>query len=562
MGLKWKEWLYRVLSVKLIVGRFINQTRFQLEQVNNYSELDIRIKTINMCLISTVIYLLAVFVFLLFSSGIVLTIVFCVCSIFLAASVQGMMIEHYKYKLLKQQIVLNEQIRNSYFEYKAVSEAIYEATHLIDDIKNHEVVIQAYKIIEVLGNKDIEAAAIEYNEKAPNKYLKLLMNIAYITCEYGDTILEGGASLFLRSIATLNLEVRTELIKRERINFLLKGLNFIIVLPLLFVQPIKGWASANFPPLELFYLGYLGKFLEVLIIGMVFGCYYLLSKLQKNDFSYKASSKQSFIERIMYFSLFKKIAFKITPKIDSYKYREVSKRLNSILSSLTIQEYYHRKVLSAAVFGLGMVVVNIGIVQKVESNIIEANVVVINLIFFIFGALFGCIIQDLTLRYQEKLMKIEVEEEISQLQIVLSNLIYIKQINVFELLEWMELFSIHLKNPLQRCIINYDSGAKKSLEELAVRVANPNFSQIVGNLILASSELSIAEAFDDLETEKSFYMENRKINNEKIIQRKQWIGQTIGFMPLYFLIIVFLTIPMIISSLSQMQVYFSQLTKL
>lgn len=516
----------------------------------------------DICLVSTLLYLCAVIVFILFSNGFVLTIVFSICSLFLAASIQSIIVEQYKYRLLKQQIALNDQIRNSYYEYKSVPEAIYEAAQRLDNKTNHEIVIQAHKMLDVLGDKNTEIAAIDYNERAPNKYLKLLMNIAFITCEYGDTILEGGASLFMRSMASLNLEVRTELLKRERLNFLLKGLNFIVVLPLLFLQPIKKWASGNFPPLEEFYSGYAGKIVEVVMIGIVFGCYYLISKLQTNDTNYQASSKQSVIERITYQGSIKKLSNKVTPKEGSYKYKETSRKLNSILSSLTVPLYYHRKVVCGLLFGAGMILINVGITYQVDKVKININAILLYFIFLAAGAIFGWFVQDFILLYQEKLMKIEVEEEISQLQMVLSNLIHIKQINVFELLDWMELFSIHLKNHIQRCIVNYDSGAQQALEELSFRISNPNFDQIVSNLILASSELSIAEAFDDLETEKSFYIENRKLNNEKIIQKKQWIGQTVGFMPLYFLLLVFLTIPMIVSSLTQMQVYFRQLTNI
>ena len=55
------------------------------------------------------------------------------------------------------------------------------------------------------------------------------------------------------------------------------------------------------------------------------------------------------------------------------------------------------------------------------------------------------------------------------------------------------------------------------------------FIRIVESLQAAVEKIPIADAFDELDTERDYYQARRKESNERLISRKGMIGRGIGF---------------------------------
>ncbi len=168
-------------------------------------------------------------------------------------------------------------------------------------------------------------------------------------------------------------------------------------------------------------------------------------------------------------------------------------------------------------------------------------------------------IPNLLLFIRNKMREMEKENEIMQFQSIILMLMYIERIDVQTMLEWLERYSYAFKDAIATALNNYEAGATEALEELKDRVPNKDFKRIVEGLISSVERIPIREAFDELETERTFYYEKRKEGNERLIQKKVSMGKAIGFTPMIILIAGYFVGPLMLVSIMQMSTYFTQM---
>ena len=161
------------------------------------------------------------------------------------------------------------------------------------------------------------------------------------------------------------------------------------------------------------------------------------------------------------------------------------------------------------------------------------------------------------LYFQIKMRKMEMEDEVMQFQTIIVMLMKIERVNVEIILEWLERYARIFKEPITRCVNNYESGAWEALEEFKNDVTFPLLIRIIESLQSAVEKIPIKEAFDELDTERDYYQEKRKETNERLISRKALIGKVIGFAPMICLFVGYLIIPLVVIGLSSMSGAFS-----
>jgi len=166
----------------------------------------------------------------------------------------------------------------------------------------------------------------------------------------------------------------------------------------------------------------------------------------------------------------------------------------------------------------------------------------------------------LSLRIQAGIRTLDMEDEVARFQTIILMLMHMPRVNVEELLEWMEMFSLHFRESLQSCLSDYSAGAADALAVLRDNIAFEPMTVLVGNLMLAASDLPILQAFEELEREKAYSREKRKELNERVVERKRNLGNLVGFIPLYALIVLYLMVPMVISSMTEMNVFYQQMS--
>ncbi|WP_438350943.1 hypothetical protein ACP8HI_10005 [Paenibacillus sp. FA6] len=166
------------------------------------------------------------------------------------------------------------------------------------------------------------------------------------------------------------------------------------------------------------------------------------------------------------------------------------------------------------------------------------------------------------LLFQKKMRAMDMQNEVDQFHTIIAMLSEIDRVSVEIILEWMERFSSIFKGPLHTCVINFESGADVALEKLKMDAPFIPLVRTVESLQLAVERIPIKLAFDDLESERNYNYEQRKQNYERILDSKANWGRMIGFAPMYSVIFLYLVIPLIYMSFTQMGVYYDQINKL
>ena len=158
--------------------------------------------------------------------------------------------------------------------------------------------------------------------------------------------------------------------------------------------------------------------------------------------------------------------------------------------------------------------------------------------------------------------QLEMENEVMQFQTIILMLMKIERVNVEMILEWLERYSNIFRDPISKCVNNYESGPWEALEELKNELAFPQMIRIVESLQAAVEQIPIREAFDELDTERSYYQEKRKESNEILISRKSMIGKVLGFAPMVVLFVGYLILPLCVIGMTSMTSAFESMSQM
>ena len=153
-----------------------------------------------------------------------------------------------------------------------------------------------------------------------------------------------------------------------------------------------------------------------------------------------------------------------------------------------------------------------------------------------------------------------MEDEVMQFQTIILMLMRIERVNVEIILEWLERYSDIFREPISRCVNNYESGAWEALEVLRNETNYQLFIRIVESLQAAVEKIPIIEAFDELDSERDYYQEKRKESNQRLIARKARIGKLIGFAPMVVMFVGYLIIPLVYIGLTSMSTSMSSIS--
>ncbi len=196
--------------------------------------------------------------------------------------------------------------------------------------------------------------------------------------------------------------------------------------------------------------------------------------------------------------------------------------------------------------------------QVVQSEYIKWFEVLISLVIMVIGyqAPIGLLI------FQKIMRKMDMENEVMQFQTIILMLMKIERVNVEMILEWLERYSNIFKEPISKCVNNYESGPWEALEELKNDISFPQLIQIVESLQAAVESIPIREAFDELDTERAYHQEKRKESNERTISQKSMIGKVFGFGPMVVLFVAYLIVPLCVIGMTSMTSAFETMSKM
>lgn len=164
------------------------------------------------------------------------------------------------------------------------------------------------------------------------------------------------------------------------------------------------------------------------------------------------------------------------------------------------------------------------------------------------------------LMFQKILRRLEMENEVMQFQTIITMLMRIERVNVEIILEWLERYSNIFREPITKCVNNYEAGAWEALEELKNEIAFPQLIRLIESMQAAVEKIPIEKAFEELENEREYYQAKREEANNKLISRKGLIGKGIGFAPMICVFCGYLIAPLVLIGLSSMTQTFATMS--
>ncbi len=583
---------------------------------------------------------LAILIIIITHNNTLLMVMLLVFELFMIDTFMDGMVDKLDNKLLKEQIEFFSEIRHAYHEFNMVEEAIYQVAQ--DDDKP-EMSRQAEKIYEVLISNDPESELEKYYDIAPNSYLKEFAGISYLTKEFGDRKIDN-SSLYLKNLNNITQEMQLEILKRDKLDYTFQSLAVISIVPMLFIEPIKNWASSQFTFTEAFYNGKNGMLVQILLLIVTFVCYILTRKLKDNGSTNMntKNTKNPWQEKIYRIPVVKNIIDLFIPNKGTKEYRTLIKNMKDAASKDKIEWIYiNRIALCIAIFivsvfligQLHQITINnvytdptvtfnvLGemsdkdkktameltesdnqYIRKLKGNskitqadvekamksgkinkdylsskdaeietaakrilgkIETVNTEKMQWFEFLIAMVLGIIAYNSPiwlLKFQAKMREMEMEDEVMQFNTIILMLMKIERVNVEIILEWLERYANIFKEPISKCVNNYESGAWEALEQLKEDVTYQPLIRIVESLQAAVEKIPIADAFDELDTERDYYQEKRKESNERLIAKKGKIGKAIGFAPMVILFVGYLIVPLVFIGLTSMTETFDSMT--
>ncbi|RCX23534.1 hypothetical protein DFP94_1011133 [Fontibacillus phaseoli] len=341
---KFTAFLHRsyAISMKIPPLRYyVVKVRFRIAALHVYDEFELRKETMKFVYLLSGSFVSVIAVLTAMNPGL-----FFLLSLLIASAViQGLLLDGYvnrlEKKLLEQMLDLFTAVRLSYHRHGIVSDAIEESIEGLPP----EIALHATMIYEALSDGKPDEALERYYETAPNRFLKAFAGISRMVMEFGDRKKEKG-SLYLRGLSSLTGEIQLELIRRGKLDHLLKGLNLIALVPFFFTKPIEIWARRNFPLMDQFYLSKAGVMIKIGLVLIILVCYMLLQKMKgEEETAYRAgNSKVPWEIRVNRWIFVRKLSLRFAPRPSSSAYGSVQRLLKDTNQQLSVEFFQIRRI--------------------------------------------------------------------------------------------------------------------------------------------------------------------------------------------------------------------------
>ncbi|MFC0213872.1 hypothetical protein ACFFK0_15685 [Paenibacillus chartarius] len=257
---------------------YLNAIRKRLSLLAPYDEWKLRLETIKIALSAWGILAAAAIPLILLVRDPMTFFMMAIGIWALHGMIADVFVHRLENRLLRQLRLFLSDVRHHYHRHGMVEEAIYDAA----EAAPHEMALHGQEVCAVLTASHPEEKLEQYYEAAPNRFLKGLAGISHLVKEYGDKKLQND-SLYLKALGKLATELNLDILRREKLSFLLQGLSAIALIPILFTKPIESWARNYFPAMDDFYAGKFGLMTKMAILLVILVSYVLLRSMRELD---------------------------------------------------------------------------------------------------------------------------------------------------------------------------------------------------------------------------------------------------------------------------------------
>ncbi|OXM15546.1 hypothetical protein [Paenibacillus herberti] len=161
-------------------------------------------------------------------------------------------------------------------------------------------------------------------------------------------------------------------------------------------------------------------------------------------------------------------------------------------------------------------------------------------------------IPDLMLQLRTQMRKWEMQNEVDGFNTLSMMLSQFPSISVYEIIEWLHRYSFIFRRPLLRCMLDYEAGSWQALEQLKEDARFVPLERLADRLQVAADLIPVQKAFDDMEAERAFAMEQRREHYERVISRKSTLGKLVGFLPIQATFTLYLLLPFVYMAFQQL----------
>ncbi|MBE5940046.1 MAG: hypothetical protein E7266_06580 [Lachnospiraceae bacterium] len=431
-------------------------------------------------------------------------------------------------RLLEKQEKFISDLRYHYQLSPVIEDALQDTIYTSEpDMSSHGQLLLEYLSDENYGNESA------YKEIAVNGYFMTLYALCNTVRIYGDKNGEKG-SVFVENLGYLKEEIHIEMIKRRKTKSIFSGLTVMSIIPIFAIRPIELWSMSNMEGVTMHFESMMGKLITIILSVISLGAYYIVSKL-KYDGNDNRKVKSRWV------SLANKGVFRtIIVRYMSINYKKAV-RLNDRLKEMgyiyNVKEYLFRKMFFAVMTVIGTLVMCIFAGFPVWWAVFSVPIVYIGM--------------DMGLFLKEEIIKLDREEEVIRYQNIILMLMESENINIQMILEQMEIFAGTFRTKIEYLIDEYPYKGISVFEEVCEQCDFKPFKRLMESFIACDS-ISIGRAFGDIKSDRQYYVEKHKTDNEIIINNKGAVAKLVAMIPLYSVIIFKLIFPFVLEGLSMM----------
>ncbi|HHV30728.1 MAG TPA: hypothetical protein GXX73_14325 [Clostridium sp.] len=323
------------------IGPYIKSIRDRLYlSSSELDEYQLRSKTINIAAISSSVSLIFLIFFIrLYGNNLYSQITTIIITFYINSVVVNALIGNKKNKILNYLPESIEDIKQNYHISKMPDVAIKEASKKA----KKELSAKLYEIYNVLKSPNVKVEMQKYQDSCKDKFLNIIMKFSYLVMTYGD-VDESGQSIYIKNLNRIMEEINMERIKKMKLNFYLKTLPIIVIIPIFFPPIIENWVKSNFPGAADFYNSSTSFFIKNFILFTTFICFNIITRFKNANQEQQKNEKQPVDYKILNNIFIKTFIKRIIEKIKSHKRIKLRNLLEDAGSLLNEECVYLRRI--------------------------------------------------------------------------------------------------------------------------------------------------------------------------------------------------------------------------
>ncbi|MVO99289.1 hypothetical protein [Paenibacillus lutrae] len=336
--------IYAYLVRVPVISRYTQRIYRRIAPLYAYDESAIRIETAKITSCAILIAWLSVGAILLFYPDFSYMIMILLGALILHGILIDSLVHRAEARLLKQLVEVLSDVRHYYHQHAMVDEAVYDAAQ----IAGRQIALHAEAIYTLLTSDQSETRLEAYYESAPNRFMKVFAGVSFLVREFGDKILPQG-SMYLHALSKISSEIRLEILRQEKLHYMLQGLTIIAIAPILAAKPVESWARNHFPAMDEFYSGSAGFAVKSGIFVLILICFILLRKLQDtSDEAGKQRRRKPPEKKWMRVQVIQRVVRRFMPNDRSAEFTKIDRLLREANSPLLVDWLYLRRLILAA----------------------------------------------------------------------------------------------------------------------------------------------------------------------------------------------------------------------